>query len=67
MARAGYDEMVTLLCRRRFVRTVYLVVFSVGVSAVAVIARFHAWRERDLARRGEQQAAISALHAEIDD
>ena len=45
----------------------YLIVFSVGVSAVAVIARFHAWRERDLARRGEQQAAIAALHAELDD
>ena len=45
----------------------YLVVFSVGVSAVAVIARYHAWRGRDLARRGEQQAAISALHAELDD
>ena len=45
----------------------YLIVFSVGVSAVAVIARFHAWRERDLARRNEQQAAISALHAELED
>ena len=45
----------------------YLIVFSVGVSAVAVIARFHAWRERDLARRSEQQAAISALHAELED
>ena len=45
----------------------YLVVFSIGVSAVAVIARFHAWRERDLERRGEQQAAISALLAELED
>ncbi len=45
----------------------YLVVFSIGVSAAAVIARFHAWRERDLERRGEQQAAISALHAELED
>ena len=45
----------------------YLVIFSIGVSAVAVIARFHAWRERDLERRGEQQAAISALLAELED
>ena len=45
----------------------YLVVFSVGVSAVAVIARYHSWHERDVARRGEQQAAITALHAELED
>lgn len=45
----------------------YLLIFSVGVSTVAVIARFHSWRERDLARRSEQHAAISALHAELED